>query len=147
MTRSGDIHTLLLRNIIAYGVGYLSLLGLGDVLASLIWVLLAGAGYGSPDLVIAIAFPLELTVILVLCGALSLCVGHVLCLVLLHTHALVHRLALLLIDSAALLPGGGLAQSLSLIPTYLFILSCAHLSLHLLVLGVPQGDVLSPAIH
>merc|ERR1712008_536078 len=104
MTRSGDIHTLLLRNIVAYGVGYLSLLGLGDVLASLIWVLLAGTGYGSPDLVIAIAFPLEHTVILVLYGALSLCVGLVLCLVLLHAHALVHRLALLLIDGTALLP-------------------------------------------
>merc|ERR1712106_663538 len=118
-------------NILAHGIGHLSLLGFGDVLASLIRVLLAGASYGSPDLVIAIAFPLVLTVILVLCGALSLCVGLVLCLVLLDTHALVHRLALLLIDG----------------PAHLLILSCAYLSLRLLVLGVPQGGVLSPALH
>merc|ERR1712106_336527 len=134
-------------NILAHGIGHLSLLGLGDILASLIRVLLAGAGYGSPDFVIAIAFPLILTVILVLCGALSLCVGLVLCLVLLHAHALEHRLALLLIDGAAHLPGGGLAQSLCLSPAHLLILSGADLSLSLLVLGVPKGGVLSPALH
>ena len=102
------------------------LLGLDHILASLIRVLLACAGNGSPDLVIAIALPLVLTVILVLGGALSLCVGLILCLVLLHAHALVHSLALLFIDRAALLPGGGLVQSLCLSPADLLILSCAN---------------------
>ena len=102
------------------------LLGLDHILASLIRVLLACAGNGRPDLVIAIALPMVLTVILVLGGALSLCVGLILCLVLLHAHALVHSLALLFIDRAALLPGGGLAQSLCLSPAHLLILSCAN---------------------
>merc|ERR1712121_456531 len=89
--------TLLLRNIITHGVGHLLLLGLGHVLASLIRVCLAGTSYGSPDLVMAMTFPLILTVLLVLC------------LVLLHAHFLVHGAALLLIHCVALLPGGWLA--------------------------------------
>ena len=71
----------------------LSLLGL----ASLLWVLLARAGYGSPDFVMGLAFPLVLTVILVLCRALSLCVGLILSLVLLYAHVHVQCVALLLI--------------------------------------------------
>merc|ERR1712121_608097 len=67
--------TLLLRNIITHGVGHLLLLGLGHVLASLIGVCLAGTSYGSPDLVMAMTFPLVLTVFLVLCHTLSLCVS------------------------------------------------------------------------
>merc|ERR1711892_155449 len=102
---------------------------LGHILALIIGILLACAGNGSPDLVIAKTLPLVLAVLLVLGGALSLRVGLILCLVLLHTHALVHRLALLLIDCVALLPGGGLAQSLCLSTAHLLILSRAHLSL------------------
>merc|ERR1712203_657667 len=119
----GYRHTLLLRNIITHGVRHLPLLGLGHILASLIRVSLAGTGYGSPDLVMAMAFPLVLTVLLVLCHTLSLCVWLVLCLVLLHAHVLVHGVALLL------------------------ILCGAHLCLCLLVLCVPQGGVLCPALY
>merc|ERR1719347_2455061 len=70
---------VLLRNIITHGVGHLLLLGLGHVLTSLIRVCLAGTSYGSPDLVMAMTFPLVLTVLLVLCHTLSLCVWLVLC--------------------------------------------------------------------
>merc|ERR1712203_607767 len=143
----GYRHTLLLRNIITHGVHHLLLLGLGHILASLIWVSLAGTSYGSPDLVMAMTFPLVLTVLLVLCHTLSLCVWLVLCLVLLHTYILVHGVALLLIDCVALLSGGWLAQSLCLSPAHLLILCGAHLCLCLLVLCVPQGGVLCPALY
>merc|ERR1712027_168352 len=83
----------------------------------------------------AMAFPLVLTVLLVLCHTLSLCVWLVLCVV------------LLLIDCVALLPGGWLAQSLCLSPAHLLILCGAHLCLCLLVLCVPQGGVLCPALY
>merc|ERR1712121_181063 len=115
--------TLLLRNIITHGVGHLLLLGLGHVLASLIRVCLAGTSYGSPDLVMAMTFPLVLTILLVLCHTLSLCVWLVLCLVLLHAHILVHGATLLLIHCVA------------------------HLCLCLLVLCVPQGGILCPTLH
>merc|ERR1712168_516379 len=83
----------------------------------------------------AMTFPLVLTVLLVLCHTLSLCVWLVLCLVLLHAHVLVHGVALFLIDCVALLSGGWLAQSLCLSPA------------HLLILCVPQGGVLCPALY
>merc|ERR1712203_210763 len=118
----GYKHTLLLRNITTHRVRHLLLFSLGHVLASLIRVSLAGTSYRSPDLVMAMAFPLVLTVLLVLCHTLSLCVWLVLCLVLLHAHVLVHGVALLLIDCVALLPGGWLAQSLCLSPAHLLIL-------------------------
>merc|ERR1712203_540323 len=135
----GYRNTLLLRNIITHRVCHLPLLSLGHVLASLIRVSLAGTSYGSPDLVMAMAFPLVLTVLLVLCHTLSLCVWLVLCLVLLHTHVLVH--------CVALLPGGWLAQSLCLSPAHLLILCGAHLCLCLLVLCVPQSGVLCPTLY
>merc|ERR1719330_54328 len=81
------------------------------------------------------AFPLVLTVLLVLCHTLSLCVWLVLC------------VALLLIDRVALLPGGWLAQSLCLSPAHLLILCGAHLCLRLLVLCVPQSGVLCPTLY
>merc|ERR1712203_1327280 len=135
----GYRHTLLLRNIITHRVRHLLLLGLGHVLASLIRVSLAGTSYGSPDLVMAMAFPLVLTVLLVLCHTLSLCVWLVLCLVLLHAHVLIH--------GVALLSGGWLAQSLCLSPAHLLILCGAHLCLCLLVLCVPQSGVLCPTLY
>merc|ERR1711881_822086 len=127
-------YTLLFRHIITHRVGNLLLLCLGHVNTSLVWVLLAGTGYGSPDLIMAMALPLVLTVFLVLCHTLCLSVRLILCLVLLHTHILVNCTALVLIDSVALLPGGWLAQSLCL-------------CLCLLVFSVPQSGILCPALY
>merc|ERR1712024_359091 len=120
-------YTLLFRNIITHRVGNLLLLGLGHVNTSLVWVPLAGTGYGSPDLIMAMALPLVLTVFLVLC--------HTLC------------LSVRLILSLALLPGGWLAQSLCLCPAHLLILCSAHLCLCLLVFSVPQSSILCPTLY
>ena len=105
---SGNVDTLLLRDIVTHGVGNLLLLGLRHVLALVVGILLAGPGDFSPDLAVAVSLPLELAVLPVLCGALSLGVRFVLSLVLLNTHTLVHRGAALLVDGLALLSGGGL---------------------------------------
>merc|ERR1711923_607614 len=92
-----NLHTLLpwyinadlLWNIMADWVGNLSLLGLAHILAGLVGVGLAGAGNWSPNLVISMTLPLVFTVLLVLCGALSLGVGLILCLELFHANILV----------------------------------------------------------
>merc|ERR1712198_815640 len=60
------------------------------------------------------SLPLILPVFPVLCGALSLCVGLILSLELLHTFIPVHCLTLFLIHCGTLLPGGWLAQTLCL---------------------------------
>ena len=62
-----NVHTLLFGNIVTHWVGNLLLLGLGHVLAVVVGILLAGPGDLSPDLVVAVALPLELAVLLVLC--------------------------------------------------------------------------------
>merc|ERR1719510_1123581 len=144
---SGNVDTLLLRDIVTHGVGNLLLLGLRHVLALVVGVLLAGPGDFSPDLVVAVSLPLELAVLPVLCGALSLGVRFVLSLVLLNTHTLVHSGAALLIDGLTLLPGGGLAQSLVHGVANLLIVGDALLGLLLLVLRVPHHAVLRPAGH
>ena len=64
---SGNVDTLLFGDIVTHWVGNLLLLGLGHVLAVVVGILLAGPGDFSPDLVVAVALPLELTVLLVLC--------------------------------------------------------------------------------
>merc|ERR1719228_206030 len=134
---SRNIITLLFRNIVTYRVGHLPFLGLGNILACLVWVVLTCSSNRSPDLIIALPLPLVLTVLLVLSSTLSLCVGLVLRLVLLHTHVLVHRLTFSLVDSTTLLPSGRLTQSLCLSMAHPIILSCTYLCLSLLVLSVP----------
>ena len=162
----GHIDTLLLRDLVTHLVGNLLLLGLRHVLALVVGILLAGAGYFSPDLVVTVSLPLELTVLLVVCGALSLGVRLVLGLVLLNTDTLVHGGAALLVDGLALLSGGGLnrqtvitlttlstpvnpylAQSLVHGVANLLVVGDALLGLLLLVLGVPHHAVLRPAGH
>merc|ERR1712014_573004 len=133
-----DVLADLLGHVVTHGVGHLSLLGLDHVLAAVVGVLFAGAGDGSPDLVVAVALPLVLAVLLVLGGALGLGVRLVLRLVLVHTHTLVHGLALL--------SGGGLAQPLVHGVADLLVVGDALLGLLLLVLGVPDGGVLGPAL-
>jgi len=143
---SGHVLALLLRHVTTHGVGNLPLLRLLHVLALVVGVLPAGPGDGSPDLVVALTLPLVLAVVLVLCGALRLSVGLVLRLVLVNTDALVDGLAALLIDSAALLSGGGLTQPLIDRVTHLLVVSDALLGLLLLVLSVPHRGVLCPAL-
>ena len=64
---SGNVDTLLFGYIVTHGIGNLFLLGLRHILAVVVRILLAGPGYFSPDLVVTVALPLELTVLLVLC--------------------------------------------------------------------------------
>merc|ERR1719245_1139915 len=128
---AGHVLTHLLRHVPTHGVRHLLLLGLAHVLAGVVGVLFAGAGDGSPDLVVAVAFPLVLTVLLVLSAALRLRVRLVLGLVLVNTDALVHSITALLVNSLA----------------DLLVVSDALLCLLLLVLSVPHGGVLCPALH
>ena len=64
---SGNVDTLLFGHIVTHWVGHLLLLALGHILAVVVRILLAGPGDFSPDLVVTVALPLELTVLLVLC--------------------------------------------------------------------------------
>merc|ERR1712152_18769 len=143
---AGHVLAHLLRHVPTHGVRHLLLLGLGHVLAGVVGVLFAGAGDGSPDLVVAVALPLVLAVLLVLGGALGLGVRLVLRLVLVHTHTLVHSVTALLVNRLALLSGGGLAQPLVHGVADLLVVGDALLGLLLLVLGVPDGGVLGPAL-
>jgi len=162
---SGNVDTLLFGYIVTHGVGNLLLLGLRHILALVVRILLAGPGYFSPDLVVTVALPLELTVLLVLCGALSLGIRFILSLVLVHTDTFVHCAAARLIDSLTLLPGGGLvrqtglfstpsapvnphlAQSLGHRVANLLVVGHTLRLLLLLILGVPHHGVLRPAGH
>jgi len=143
---SGNIPARLFRNIMAHRVGHLPLLGLGHLLALVVGVVLASSGDGHPDLVVAVPLPLVLTVLLVLGRALGLGVRLILGLVFVHAHVLVHGGALLLIDGVALLSGGGLALSLKHGLADVVVLGDALLGLLLLVLRVPDGGVLGPAL-
>jgi len=127
---SGNVNTLLFGDIVTDRVGNLLLLGLRHILALVVRILLAGPGDFSPDLVVTVTLPLELTVLLVLCrhwftvmmdcghfeyccltcGALCLSVRFILSLVLVNTHTFVNSGAALLVDGLTLLPGGGLQQ-------------------------------------
>merc|ERR1711915_991779 len=89
------------------------------------------------------ALPLVLTVFLVLCGALSLCVGLILSLELLHTFIPVHCLTLFLIHCGALLSCGRLAEALGLCSANLLIFCSTNFSFCLCILCVPDGGVLS----
>merc|ERR1719474_1673814 len=88
------------------------------------------------------ALPLVLTVFLVLCGTLSLCVGLILSLELLHTFILVHGLTLFLIHCGALLSCGWLAQALGLCSANLLIFCGTNFSFCLCILCIPDGGVL-----
>merc|ERR1719323_1883635 len=108
---SWHISTLLLRDIATHGVGHLPRLLFSHIPALVMGVGLAGAGDGDPDLVVALALPLVLAVFLVLSAALSLSVRLILCFVLVHTHLLIHCVALLLIHCLTHLSGCWLALS------------------------------------
>merc|ERR1719322_364955 len=144
---SRNISACMLGHILAHRVRHLPLLGLGHLLAFVVGVVLAGAGDGDPDLVVAVSLPLVLAVLLVLGRALRLGVRLVLGLVLVHADVLVDRGALLLVDGVALLSGGWLTLSLKHCLADVVILGDALLGLLLLVLGVPDGGVLGPALH
>merc|ERR1719232_1412658 len=152
---SGNLGTLLLRlvpanlfrNIIAHRVGHLSLLGLCHLLALIVGIVLASSRNGHPDLVVPMTLPLVLAVLLVQGGALSLGVRLVLRLVLVHTHVLVDGCTLFLIDGVALLSGGRLTLPLEHSLADVVMHSHTLLGLLLLVLGVPDGGVLRPALY
>merc|ERR550525_1856789 len=109
----GDGHALLLGNVVALLVGDLLGVGLLHVPALVIGNVLASSLDGSPHLVIAMTPPLVLAVLFVLGRAFGLSVGLVLSPELLDADVLVDGAALLDVVGGALLPGGGLAQSLS----------------------------------
>merc|ERR1719323_868383 len=144
---SWHIGTLLLGDIATHGVGHLPRLLFSHIPALVMGVGLAGAGDGDPHLVVTLALPLVLAVLLVLGAALGLSVGLILGLVLVHTHLLVHCVALLLIHGLTHLSGCGLALSLKHCLALGHILGDALLGLPLHILGVPHSGVLSPALH
>merc|ERR1719232_794151 len=144
---SGNISARLFRNIIAHWVGHLPLLGFGHLLALIVGIVLASSRDGNPDLVVPVTLPLVLAVLLVQGGALGLGVRLVLRLVLVHTHVLVDGCTLLLIDGVALLSGGGLTLPLKHSLADVVMHSHTLLGLLLLVLGVPDGGVLRPALY
>merc|ERR550525_1519731 len=109
----GDGHALLLGDVVALLVGDLLGVGLLHVPALVVGNVLAGSLDGSPHLVVAMTSPLVLAVLFVLGCALGLSVGLVLGPELLDADVLVDGAALLDVVGGALLPCGGLAQSLS----------------------------------
>ena len=115
------------------GVGFL------DVLALVVGNILASSIDGSPHLVVALTLPLVLAILLVLSGALRFGVGFVFCPVLLDADVLVDGGAFVGIFSGALLPCGGLAQSLGSGGTLLLVNRLANLFFTLLVFCIPQG--------
>merc|ERR1712227_865409 len=134
----GHGHALLLGDVVALLVGDLLGVGLGHVPALVVGNVLAGSLDGSPHLVVAVTPPLVLAVLLVLSCALRLSVWLVLGPELLDADILVDGAALLDVVGGALLPGGGLAQSLGSRLTLLPVNRLTHLLLALLVLCVPE---------
>merc|ERR1719420_1136923 len=98
-------------------------------------------------LVVPMPLPLVLAVLLVQGGALGLGVWLVLRLKLVNTHVLVDSCTLLLIDGVALLSGGRLTLPLKHSLADVVMHSHTLLGLLLLVLGVPDGGVLRPALY
>merc|ERR1712008_401812 len=121
-------------------------MGLGNLLALIVGHVLAGALDGSPHLVVAVTPPLKLAILLVLSCAFRLSVRLVLGSVLLDTDVLVGGVALLLILCMAFLSGGWLAKSLDSLGALLLVDRITDLLLLLLVLSVPQGHILRPAL-
>ena len=127
----GDIIALLVGDLPGAGLGNIHALVVGNVLASSL--------NRSPHLVVAITPPFKLAILLVLSGALRFGVGFVFCPVLLDADVLVDGGAFVGIFSGALLPCGGLAQSLGSGGTLLLVNRLANLFFTLLVFCIPQG--------
>merc|ERR1719367_1240463 len=104
--------TLLLLHLPAHLTGHLHLPLLGNILALVMGLDLAGAGDDDPLHVVALALPRVLAVLAVCSGALGLIDSHVLCSVLLLTHLLPHSSASLLMNLLTLFSGCRLAPSL-----------------------------------
>merc|ERR1719153_1294479 len=121
-------------------------MGLGDLLALIVGHVLAGSLDGSPHLVVAVTPPLKLAILLVFSCAFRLSVRLVLGSVLLDADVLVNGIALLLILGMAFLSGGRLAESLDSLGALLLVDRLTDLLLLLLILSVPQGNILSPAL-
>merc|ERR1712061_755539 len=134
----GDGHALLLGNVVALLVGDLLGVGLLHVPALVIGNVLASSLDGSPHLVVAMTPPLVLAVLFVLGRAFGLSVGLVLGPELLDADVLV--------DGGALLPRGGLAQSLGPRLALLLVNRLTDLLLALLVLCVPKRHVFCPTL-
>ena len=132
-------NALLLGNVLALLVSNLLGVGLGDLLALVVGNILASSLNRSPHLVVAITPPFKLAILLVLSGALRFSVGFVFCPVLLDADVLVDGGAFVGIFSGALLPCGGLAQSLGSGGTLLLVNRLANLFFTLLVFCIPQG--------
>merc|ERR1711910_72510 len=137
---------LLAGNVLALLVSNLLGVGLGDLLALVVGNILASSLNRSPHLVVAITPPFKLAILLVLSGALRFGVGFVFCLVLLDADILVDGGAFVGIFSGALLPCGGLAQSLGSGGTLLLVNRLANLFFTLLVFCIPQGHIFCPAL-
>merc|ERR1711963_147378 len=142
----GDGDALLLRDVVALLVGDLLGVGLLHVPALVIGNVLAGSLDGSTHFVVAMTPPLVLAVLFVLGCALGLSVGLVLGPELLDADILVDGAALLDVVGGALLPRGGLAQSLGSRLALLLVNRLTHLLLALLVLCVPERHIFCPTL-
>jgi len=133
-----NVVTFLLRHVPTNRIGNLLGVSLLNIMTFVVWILLTTAWDWSPDLL----FPHNLPVIL----AVFLVGGHTLRL----SVRLQHRLILLHTDffvcRVALLSSGVLAQPLALHLTQLLVDSLANLKWLVLVLGIPDGDVLHGAV-
>merc|ERR1712233_293427 len=142
----GNRNTLLLWDVVALLVGNLLGMGLGDLFALIVRHILAGSLDGGPHLVVAMTSPLKLAILLVFSCAFRLGIRLVLSSVLLDTHVLINSVALLLILGMAFLSGGRLAESLDSLGALLLVDRLPDLLLLLLILSVPQSDILGPAL-
>jgi len=128
----------LLWDVVANRIGHLLGMSLLNILTFVVGIGLTAAWDWSPDLFFPNNLPVELAVFPVGGHTLRLSVRLQHGLVLIHTHFFV--------SGEALLPGGVLAETLALDLTQLLVDSLTDLEWLLLVLGVPDGDVLHPAL-
>ena len=135
------IHTDLSWDIIADRIAELTLLGLADISALLIWLLPACAGDGYPHLVIALSLPPVVTLLAVQGLTHGLNVGLHLRLDLVHADRVVLGVALGLQHRVTLGHRAVHTQHIGLRHTHLLILSVTLLSLGLLVVSEPCGGV------
>merc|ERR1711923_146718 len=133
-----NVVTLLLRHVATNRIGNLLGMSLLNIMTFVVWIFLTTAWDWSPDLLFAHNLPVVLAVFLIGGHTLRLSVRLQHGLVLVHTDFFV--------CGVALLSRGVLTQPLALHLTHLLVDSLAHLEWLVLVLGIPDGDVLHGAV-
>jgi len=133
-----NVMTFLLRHVPTNRIGNLLGVSLLNIMTFVVWILLTTAWDWCPDLL----FPHNLPVIL----AVFLVGGHTLSLSVRLQHGLILVHTDFFVCGVALLSSGVLTQPLALHLTQLLVDSLANLEWLVLVLGIPDGDVLHGAV-